>query len=316
MNLTVLYRGPLSSCNYACAYCPFAKRRESRAELEVDRAALARFVAWVAARTGDTVSVFFTPWGEALIRPAYQRALATLTALPHVRRAAIQTNLSCALGWIDACDRDKLALWTTFHPTETPRARFVARCRALIARGVRFSVGVVGLREHRDEIAALRAELPREVYVWVNAYRREDGYYSAEDVARLTAIDPLFRLNTEAYPSLGASCRAGASAISVAGDGTARRCHFIDAPIGNIYAAGFDAALRERPCTNATCRCHIGYVHLDYLALDRVFGSGILERVPDGWPGAIRVPDVDALVASSGLISRRRLTVVAANGDR
>ena len=29
MNLSILYRGPLSSCNYACGYCPFAKRRAS-----------------------------------------------------------------------------------------------------------------------------------------------------------------------------------------------------------------------------------------------------------------------------------------------
>jgi hypothetical protein len=44
LNLSILYRGPLSSCNYACAYCPFAKRRESSAELTRDRAALARFL--------------------------------------------------------------------------------------------------------------------------------------------------------------------------------------------------------------------------------------------------------------------------------
>ena len=30
MNLSILYRGPLSSCNYGCEYCPFAKHRETR----------------------------------------------------------------------------------------------------------------------------------------------------------------------------------------------------------------------------------------------------------------------------------------------
>jgi hypothetical protein len=38
--------------------------------------------------------------------------------------------------------------------------------------------------------------------------------------------------------------------------------------------------LQPRACTNATCGCHIGYVHLDYLELGKVFGSGLLERVP------------------------------------
>ena len=47
MNLSILYRGPLSSCNYACGYCPFAKRTETPGELAHDRACLDRFVGWV-----------------------------------------------------------------------------------------------------------------------------------------------------------------------------------------------------------------------------------------------------------------------------
>ncbi|MEN8446791.1 MAG: radical SAM protein, partial [Cyanobacteria bacterium J06555_13] len=29
MNLSILYRGPLLSCNYGCEYCPFAKRQQT-----------------------------------------------------------------------------------------------------------------------------------------------------------------------------------------------------------------------------------------------------------------------------------------------
>jgi hypothetical protein len=68
--------------------------------------------------------------------------------------------------------------------------------------------------------------------------------------------------------------------IAVDGDGTIRRCHFVREPIGNLYEDGWKAALRRRPCPNATCGCHIGYVHMDDLGLDRVFGDGVLERVP------------------------------------
>jgi biotin synthase-like enzyme len=39
MALSVLYRGPLSSCNYDCHYCPFAKHHETSAELRRDREA-------------------------------------------------------------------------------------------------------------------------------------------------------------------------------------------------------------------------------------------------------------------------------------
>jgi hypothetical protein len=34
------------------------------------------------------------------------------------------------------------------------------------------------------------------------------------------------------------------------------------------------------PFANATCHCHIGYVHLDELELNKVVAGGILERIP------------------------------------
>ncbi|MFO0756064.1 MAG: STM4011 family radical SAM protein [Byssovorax sp.] len=284
MKLSILYRGPLESCNYACAYCPFAKKVDDRAALDRDQAALDRFVAWVANRRQDHLGILFTPWGEALVRPWYQEALATLSHLPNVDKAAIQTNLSCKLDWVARCDTRSLALWATFHPGEVPRARFVARCHEAARLGVRMSAGIVGLREHLDEMEALRRELPGDVYLWVNAFKRTPGYYTEAEVRRIEAVDALFRLNNTHHPSLGRSCAAGRSAISVSGDGTARRCHFIEEPIGNIYQAGWERALGERPCTNATCGCHIGYVHLDYLDLGAVFGAGILERAPDRKP--------------------------------
>jgi MoaA/NifB/PqqE/SkfB family radical SAM enzyme len=280
MNLAILYRGPLSSCNYGCGYCPFAKHKEARAAHEADRRALARFVDWVAARTEDRLSILFTPWGEALIRPRYQQALARLTNLPQVDKAAIQTNLSCRLEWVEDCDKGRLALWATYHPTQTTRARFLRKCAELDRRGVRYSVGVVGLREQADEIAALRRELPAPVYLWINAYKPGPDYYGPEDVRRLTDIDPLFPVNNRQHASRGRACHAGHTAISVDGDGTIRRCHFIRAPLGNIYAPGWEAALRPRPCTRAHCGCHIGYVHMPDLGLYETFGDGVLERIP------------------------------------
>ena len=283
MNLSILYRGPLSSCNYACGYCPFAKRSESREELAHDRACLERFTGWVAGRAGDGIGVLFTPWGEALVRRWYQEALIALSQLPHVCKAAIQTNLSSKLDWIEDCDKTRLALWCTFHPGETTRQRFLEKCGELLARGVRFSVGVVGLKEHFAEIAALRQELPPEVYLWVNAYKRESEYYTPRMIDDLTGIDPLFPVNNQYHRSMGEPCRAGSSAISVDGDGLVRRCHFIEQPIGNLYDRDFEECLRDRPCTNATCGCHIGYVHLNRLGMRETFGEGLLERVPLGY---------------------------------
>ncbi len=61
MNLAILYRGPLSSCNYGCDYCPFAKHTETPEEHARDAQALQRFVDWVGGRASDRISVFFTP---------------------------------------------------------------------------------------------------------------------------------------------------------------------------------------------------------------------------------------------------------------
>jgi MoaA/NifB/PqqE/SkfB family radical SAM enzyme len=281
LDLTILYRGPLSSCNYDCHYCPFAKRHETSAELAVDRKALERFVAWAEARPADDrLSLFFTPWGEALVRRWYQEAAVTLSRLPHVRKVAFQTNLSCGLDWVVRCDVSKLGLWCTFHPSQTGRAAFLDQCRILDRLGVSYSAGSVGLKEDFDEIERLRQELPPHVYLWINAYKREKGYYADGDLARLEAIDPLFRVNTHYHASLGRACRCGSTVISVGGEGTITRCHFIREPVGNLYEAGFEASLVDRPCTNRTCGCHIGYVHMDELALYDVFGEGILERVP------------------------------------
>ncbi len=280
MHLTILYRGSLVSCNYGCEYCPFAKREQTAVELAIDRQSLERFATWIEDHSEHEFSILFTPWGEALIHSWYQQTLSDLSHLSNVRKVAIQTNLSCSLDWITHANRDRIALWSTFHPEWSDLDRFLEKCRFLQQQQIRFSVGVVGFSGFRDEIATLRQRLPTDVYLWINAVKAELPTLSEHDRAFFQSIDPLYELNTQHYPSLGKSCQAGQSVISVDGDGTMRRCHFIKDAIGNIYDPKFETALLARSCTNETCHCHIGYVHLDYLELVKVFGSGILERIP------------------------------------
>ncbi|WP_394835498.1 STM4011 family radical SAM protein [Pendulispora rubella] len=280
-HLSILYRGPLSSCNYGCTYCPFAKRHESAAELEGDRRALRRFVAWCTQPDRSyAISILFTPWGEALVHAAYRDALAILSHASHVRRVAIQTNLSFSPDWLHACNLSRLALWVTYHPTEVRTDSFLSRCRTLVEKGVRFSVGAVGVKEHLPRIEDLRRQLPPEVYLWVNAVKELGRYYDPVDLARITAIDPLFGINVTNHRSRGRACRTGSSVIAVDGEGTIRRCHFVDEPLGNLYEADFESRLSARPCPKSVCRCHTGYVHLEHLDLDTVFGGGALERIP------------------------------------
>ena len=278
--LSLLYRGTLESCNYDCPYCPFAKRRDSRARLARDAAEVARFVDW-AGRQQRALSILFTPWGEALVRRHYRDAIAALSRMPHVRRVALQTNLSGPLAWLAHTEAASVNLWCTYHPGQTSLARFIERCARLEQMGVAFSVGVVAMREHFDDIRALRAALPARHYLWLNAFdRRGPGYYSDADLVWLDAIDPWFGYSRKPVSSRGKACRAGALALSVDGDGELQRCHFLPGRLGNLYEDGLDTILGATPCPRLKCDCYIGYAQRDDLPFRRDFGEGLLARIP------------------------------------
>ncbi|MGO4616262.1 STM4011 family radical SAM protein [Nocardia sp. 2YAB30] len=278
MDLTILYRGPLASCDYDCPYCPFAKRRDSTAQLRADRAALERFIRWACAQTEDRLSILFTPWGEGLVRSWYRRALVELSRQPHIDRVAIQTNLSCRTEWLADADLDTVALWCTYHPDQTSYDRFLDKTTRLARAGVRFSVGIVGLPDHLDHARRLRADLPDHIYLWVNA--AEGHTYTDEAASTWTAVDPLFPFSRHPHRSVGLPCRTNSSVISVDGEGTVRRCHFVPTPLGNLYDNTYRRALTPRSCPRTECDCHIGYVHLETLPLYDVFAGGVLERIP------------------------------------
>lgn len=276
----ILYRGPLSSCNYSCSYCPFAKHKENQDSLNHDKATLSRFVNWVAKQTDDRISILFTPWGEALIRRWYQQAIIELSLMAQVDKVAIQTNLSCHLDWVEDCQKNKVALWTTFHPTQVKRERFLAQCYELEQRNLRYSVGIVGLKEFQNEIAFLRRALKPQVYLWINAYKEIPHYYTLVELDYFNSIDPLFHYNIIQIESKGRYCHAGQTVVAIDGEGNIRRCFFIKQSLGNIYQGDLKKVLKPRTCPNQYCDCHIGYVHLNDLELDEIFGEGILERIP------------------------------------
>ena len=204
--------------------------------------------------------------------------MARLSHAANIPTVAIQTNLSCSVSWVEACELSSIAFWTTFHPGETDRAGFLAKIFQLQEMGARYSVGIVGLKEHFSEIELLRSELPEAAYLWVNAYKREPDDYSEDDQTFLESIDPLFSLNARVFETQGRACAAGSTMVSVKADGEARRCHFLPSSIGNIYDDDFETVLAPTPCSANLCRCHIGYSHLEDLDAKGLFGGGFLER--------------------------------------
>lgn len=280
MNLSVLYRGPLSSCNYGCHYCPFSKRTETETQLERDRKSIAKFVARLSSLPHHEWKVLLTPWGEALVRHWYRQGVTRLTHVPHVMSVAIQTNLSCGLGWLAGCRTERLSLWATFHPTETTVGAFVRKVQQARDRGVRVSAGVVGVPEFLDEILKLRRSLPEEVYLWINAQQPRPRPYTSAQVALLTSIDPQFPVTLHRQKSRGKPCRAGELSFTVDGRGNMRRCHFVDEVIGDFHAADWEQALQPRQCPNRFCDCFLGKAQLLNDALLPFFGTTLLERLP------------------------------------
>lgn len=278
----ILYRGPLSSCNYACDYCPFAKTKNTSAELADDAEKLQRFVDWVEGQKDRQIGILFTPWGEAMIHPAYQQVITRLSHMPNVYRVAIQTNLSGPVDWMKNCDENVAALWTTWHPSQVSLEKFTSRCSDLSGMAIRYSVGVVGLKEACTDIERLRDLLNSDVYLWINAFKRDAQYYSEDEISRLEEIDPLFRMNTKYHASLGKRCEAGKSAFTVDGAGDVRRCHFVEeSPFANIYSNDeLGQKLDRGTCPAESCGCHIGYTHLRELRQYEIYRDGLLERIP------------------------------------
>ncbi len=280
MKYKILYRGSLSSCNYSCEYCPFAQTKASKNSIQEDRSALDRFTKWLDSQNNQ-FEIFFTPRGEALTYPYYRDAISELSWKKNIGKVVIQTNFSCDTKWIENCNAKKTAFWLTYHPEEVEAEEFAEKCKKLNKIGIQYSVGVVGIKEHFDSIKKMRILLPDKTYLWINAFKRSNDYYSAKEIESLVSIDPLFRDNLEYYDSYGKPCKTGYDVFAVEGNGDIKRCHFSEDILGNISSHTLDQVSKKRPCTAQTCHCHIGYVYLEHLKLDKIYGSRILERIPE-----------------------------------
>ncbi len=275
----ILYRGFLDSCNYDCPYCPFAKKKNTKEELLKDKIALENFTNWVSERE-EKLSILITPWGEGLIRKYYQEAMIALSHIKNVDKIAIQTNLSCNLKWVEKVNKEKFALWITYHPNEVSFEKFVSKCKKLITMNIDFSIGVVGVKDHFKAIENLKDAIP-ERYIWVNAYKREKNYYTASEKKWLTKKDNLFPINNKIYNTLGKKCKAGYSSFSINGNGDVFRCHFIKNKIGNIYEDDLNDIKKEENCTNTECSCYIGYINFDELKLKEIYAKNLMVRIPE-----------------------------------
>lgn len=274
------YRGSLSCCNYSCGYCPFALKKNNRSELMRDKQELDNFVDWLTEQKEETsYGVMFTPWGEAMIRRYYQESFIKLSHLPNIHKVCAQTNLSGSLSWLKEVCQETSALWVSFHPGEVLFDDFIKKCEWLFEHHIAFSVGIVGIKESFSVMKKLRNSLPEQVYLWVNAYKEQENYYSKDMIDFITGIDPLFKTNLNDYSSYGQSCETGKQSFLIEGSGEVSRCHFVKERIGNIYKNDLNSMLVASTCPNKMCECYLGYIHLKSLNLKLLYGDSFIERI-------------------------------------
>jgi MoaA/NifB/PqqE/SkfB family radical SAM enzyme len=288
MSLLVLFRTRLEWCNFTCSYCPWnaVVHKLPPEAFHADERRLGRLFDRVA-ELPEPVEFFITPKAEYLVLPYWREAVRRLLALPHVQRVTIQTNLSFDLAdFLSHVETGKLALWTTYHPTEVGVGGLEElhdKWRLLLARGIPFSVGIVGTHENLPHLRRLRQRLDPRVYLWVNAYKREPSYYSSEDLAEIRRIDPLFDLNKQHYPSQGKPCTAGHRAVYLDDEGDLRRCFFVGDVIGNLFWNGWRTSSEAESCPKETCHCYVGHMHVVELGFRRIYGKYLAARIPSEW---------------------------------
>ncbi len=73
--------------------------------------------------------------------------------------------------------------------------QFLDHCQALKQHNISFSVGMVGIKENIPAIEKMRKALPKDIYLWINAYKRTPDYYTESERRRLEAVDSLFPEN-------------------------------------------------------------------------------------------------------------------------
>lgn len=252
MGKQFFYRGYLTSCNYACNYCPFSKRKMTESQREKDEKALWKFIEDMKQEKRKH-AVQIVPYGEALVHEYYWRGLAALSQIATQEYTGCQTNLSFPVEkMLEIYEThqgriEKLRLWCTFHPSMTTVEKFVEQCRKLEHAGVSFSVGMVGKPKEIPVLLELRRRLPDSVYVWVNKMEGRKNPYTAKEVEIFQKVDPYFFLQMEHRKADLQKCR---QSVFCEADGSQYFC--------NLQAAARGKG-KDGGCGRSECNCYLAY---------------------------------------------------------
>lgn len=260
------YRGSLKFCNYKCSYCPFSKRKGSKAMLLEDQVALFRFVEAFNRRESAEGALQIIPYGEALIHPYYWEGLALLSQNVRLDAVGAQSNFSFPVEQMLSVyeghggDFGKLRLWGTFHPEMTSVEQFVSQCEKLSAHGISYCVGAVGDPSQIHTISMLRDSLPSGVYMWINKMDGLGRNYTQAEIAAFLEIDAYFEMELAHYK---ADVKLCGDNRFVEADGEMHHCNLCRQSVGNFYEDLGQGLERNRTyvleCKRKECSCYLSY---------------------------------------------------------
>lgn len=282
MEYTLYYRNFYKYCNYKCYYCPFSKYEFNKVMLKKDEKYFEKFTSFLK-QSSDKYKIFIAPRGEILNFEHYKSGIKDLTFMDNVSEIVIQTNLSGDLGWLKYINKEKLILWTTYHPNEVRLEDFFSNLQNSDKEEIRFTVGVVGIKENFDNIKKLEEKLKflerTKPYLWINAYKDTKNYYSDEDIKFLKDIDPLFEVNLKDYDSRGKICSTGRNVFWVEYNGIIHRCWQDKKITGNIFKDKISDIMNKKVCEYSKCTCYIGYTNIEELELEKIYKKSLLGRM-------------------------------------
>jgi len=281
----IYYRGLLSSCNYSCSYCCFARKKPGKTELIKDEESLKKFCDFIDnTEFKNKVSIFFTPYGEGLIHDYYVEAVGRLAANPKCKYISCQTNLSFdAFKFLEKlkalkADLSKVKLWASFHPEMVSVDEFVYKVKQL-KTCIDLCAGIVAIPGDLGYVFELRRKLPKDVYLWINAKEREETRYTKSEVISLMEVDPLFCNELQRHRVRDSCCSAGVSSVFIRANGDVFPCHLNKNRLLNIYKE--QNPVESFKCDRKFCDCYLSYSNRIDLDVGKYFGEYTYIRLPE-----------------------------------
>lgn len=295
--LDVWYICDLSLCNFDCAYCasgsPETGGGRSRTEMwktpdGPDR--LHRILGWIA-KLPYAVGLRLQTIGEPFVSDEFLAAASHMTQEPNIRFVELVTNGSLLTGRLGKmrdehnADVAKLALWITFHHTQTTIARLLENALAAKQQGAFVVVNALLFPDQLELVRELHAQceahgLPTNVDLgqdFNDAYGGHELIPLAADVGRyrsqsLITNARMASLSVVAAASpKGLNCSAGHDYIFIDPAGAVFPCfayrrYVCDSQLGSSLDPDFIPRLRAeryRPCAvDKGCTCKEDFLHL------------------------------------------------------